>query len=69
MELLAISGTPLFTSIDPRIVTEEIKEDLKKAYALAEKQEIVAEPTTWFDDAFPQEWKRGKEEYKFDFSR
>lgn len=69
LELLAISGTPLFTSIDPRIVTEEIKEDLKKAYALAEKQEIVAEPTTWFDDAFPQEWKRGDKEYKFDFSR
>ena len=69
LELLAVSGTPLFTSIDPRKATDEIKDDLKKAYALAEKQEIVAEPTTWFDDAFPQEWKRGDEEYKFDFSR
>ncbi len=69
LQLLAISGTPLFTSIDPRIVTDEIKEDLKKAYALAEKQEIVAEPKNWFDDAFPEEWKVGKEEYKFDFSR
>lgn len=69
LNLLAVSGTPLFTSIDPRKVTDEIKEDLKKAYALAEKQEIVAEPESWFDDAFPEEWKVGEKQYKFDFSR
>ena len=69
LNLLAISGTPLFTSNDPRKATDEIKEDLKKAYALAEKQENVAEPVTWFDDAFPDVWKVGDKEYKFDFSR
>ncbi len=69
LNLLAISGTPLFTSIDPRKATDEIKEDLKKAYALAEKQEAVAEPENWFDDAFPEKWKVGNTEYQFDFSR
>lgn len=69
LKLLAVSGTPLLTSIDPRLATDEIKKDLKKAYALAEKQEIVAEPKTWFDDAFPEEWIVGDKEYKFDFSR
>ena len=52
-----------------KLTDQDIKKDLKKAYALAEKQEIVAEPKTWFDDAFPEEWIVGDKEYKFDFSR
>ncbi len=65
LRLLAISGTPLFTSIDPRLVTDEIKQDLKEAYALASEQASVAVPKNWFDNALPDVWLTENGEERF----
>ncbi len=67
LRLLAESGTPLFTSIDPRLVTDEIKKDLVEAYRLASEQKYLAEPMNGFDKGLATKWRVGDSVEKFDW--
>jgi len=63
LKLLAASGTPLFVSVDPAIVNEEQKQELRRAFAVAAKPMPSAEPLDWLATTSPNRWVlNGKEE-------
>ena len=53
LRLLALSGTPLFCSMKPSDITDEMKQDLREAFAIAAKQETVMETLDWFETSAP----------------
>ena len=53
LELLALSGTPLFCSMKPSDLTEEMKTDLKAAFRLAAEQNTEMKPLDWMDNSIP----------------
>jgi alpha-galactosidase len=68
LDLLARSGTPLFVSCDPTVVTEEQKADLKAAYRLWNAcmdagENYALRPVDWMESASPRiyEWKNQNE--------
>ena len=65
LELLANSGTPLFVSADPRAMTPEIKEDIRRAFALASREMPLAEPLDWAYNDCPSRWRTGDTERVF----
>ena len=67
LELLAKSGSPLFVSVQPSAMTEEMKEDLKKAFAINAIQVNEAEPLDWLYNNSPQQWIVDGERKDFDF--
>lgn len=67
LDLLARSGSPLFVSAQPSSLTDEIKDDLKKAYAINSIQKDVAEPLDWEYNKEPQQWLINGEEVYYDF--
>lgn len=67
LELLAKSGTPLFVSVKPSVITEEIKQDLKAAFKKASEQKEEMEPLDWFDTVIPSEYKVDGKLIKFDW--
>lgn len=56
LELYAMSGTPLFVSVDPAIATPEIKDALKVAYKYSSEQKNVCRPIDWLDNNTPEEY-------------
>lgn len=67
LKLLSLSGTPLFCSIKPSAVTEEMRADLKEAFAIASKQETVMEPLDWFENCIPTKYLVDGEELEFNW--
>lgn len=67
LELLAKSGSPLFVSIQPSALTEEMKEDIKEAFVVNAIQQNQAEPLDWLYNNSPQKWKFDNEIKEFDF--
>lgn len=67
LDLLAKSGSPLFVSCQPEAATEEIKEDLKKAFAISSVQKDKAEPVDWFAAKNPEIWNINGETVKYDW--
>ncbi len=67
LELLAESGTPLFVSAKPSVITEEMKHDLKAAFKKASEQKEEMEPLDWFDTVIPSEYKVDGKFIKFDW--
>lgn len=67
MDLLARSGSPLFVSIQPKALTEEMKKDLKQAFQVNSIQEDTAEPLDWLYNNQPQQWKINDETVEYDF--
>ena len=67
LELLAKSGSPLFVSAQPSALTEEMKKDLKEAFAINAIQENEAEPLDWLYNNSPQKWMIDGKEQEFDF--
>lgn len=61
LELLAKSGTPLFVSPDPKKVTSEQYEDLRKACEIASKPQPLGEPLDWLYNDCPAVWHFGDE--------
>lgn len=57
LELIALSGTPLFCSIKPSAVTDEIRADLKEAFRLAAEQKTVMKPMDWMDNSIPTRYE------------
>ena len=67
LDLLAKSGSPLFVSCQPEAATEEIKADLKKAFAISSVQKDKAEPLDWFVARCPERWSINGEEIQYDW--
>lgn len=67
LELLAKSGSPLFVSAEPSALTDEMKKDLKEAFAINSIQENKAEPLDWLYNNEPQRWMIDGEVREFDF--
>lgn len=65
MELVAMSGTPLFISANPEAVGTEQKALMKKCFSYAAKELPVGEPLDWFDTLTPHKWILNEKEYNF----
>ena len=67
LDLLAKSGTPLFVSAQPQSLTDEMKEELKKAYAINSVQKDIAEPVDWQYNKIPSVWMINGERVEYDW--
>lgn len=58
LHLLAESGTPLFTSIRPGVLTPEQEEEVRQAYARASQASPAdtALPLDWQNNTCPENW-------------
>ena len=66
--LLAHSGTPLFVSIQPDALTEEMRKDLAKAFEVNSVQQNSAEPLDWTYNNTPSLWNIDGQKTEFDFT-
>lgn len=69
LDLLSRSGTPLFVSMDPKAVTEEIKEDLKAAFRLASEQKDELIPLDWMETTVPENYSINGENKSYNWVR
>lgn len=67
MDLLARSGSPLFVSLQPKALTEEMKKDLAEAFECNSVQEDLAEPLDWQYNNSPQRWNINGQLTEYDF--
>ena len=68
LRLLAYSGTPLFVSIQPDALTEEMRKDLAKAFEVNSVQQNSAEPLDWTYNNTPSVWNIDGQKTEFDFT-
>ena len=68
LDLLARSGSPLFVSMQPSRITDEIASDLKAAFETNSKQTDVAKPIDWTYNDTPQVWEINGERVEYDFT-
>ena len=59
LDVVAKSGTPLFVSIAEDAYTEEIKKDLKKAFAINASCTTISRPLDWMETKTPNRWESG----------
>lgn len=67
LRLLAVSGSPLFVSAQPSALTEAMKEDLRRAWAINAVQADAAEPLDWMYNTMPEKWRINGSEEHFDW--
>lgn len=67
LDLLARSGSPLFVSLQPKALTEDMKADLVQAFQRNSVQDDVAEPLDWQYNNSPQRWNINGEVVEYDF--
>lgn len=67
LELLAKSGTPLFVAPDPKVITDEQRNDLRRACEIASKPQPLGEPVDWLNNDCPAVWRFGDEERTFNW--
>lgn len=67
LDLLAKSGSPLFVSMQPSEITDEIAADLEKAFEANSVQNDVAIPLDWMYNNTPQSWLINGENVEYDF--
>ncbi|MBM7567105.1 hypothetical protein [Paenibacillus sacheonensis] len=65
LRVLAGSGTPLFVSADPSIVTKEQERAIRQAFELAAQPLPVAEPLDWLHNTCPSRWLLNGQETTF----
>lgn len=67
VSLLAESGTPMFVSVDPRSITCEQRDYLKKAFQTFVETNREAVPCNWMNTTCPDLWdtQYGVREYRF----
>ena len=65
LELIALSGTPLFCSMKPSAVTEEMKPALKEAFRLASEQKTRMKPLDWMDNSIPAVYEVDGEKHTY----
>lgn len=59
-DCLARSGTPLFISFDPKLITKEIEDDLIAGFKIAASQINHSIPVDWEYHFYPQQWQQSK---------
>ena len=67
LHLLARSNSPLFVSCDPSKVNEEIKQDLKKAFLINEKENDKCYPIDIDSNLLPTKWEINGEIIEYDW--
>lgn len=67
LELASRSGTALFVSLAPDALGEEQRRDLKRALALAARQQVLGEPLDWQHAMYPRRWRFAEREIEFDW--
>ncbi len=66
-ELLSLSGTPFFLSVDPKKLTPGQKDDLTRAIRTYLSVDREAEPLDWMDNAYPEIWDTAQGRRVFPF--
>lgn len=67
LDLLARSGTMLFTSLAPDALGTQQRADLKFAFAFAAEAQPLGEPLDWRQSVYPSRWKLRGREQRFDW--
>lgn len=67
LDLLSKSGSPLFVSVQPEAITDEIKEDLINAFKINSVQNDVAQPLDWLYNNQPRSWLINNVKTDYDF--
>ena len=67
LDLLARSGSPLFVSIQPKMLNDDNRDDLVEAFKRNSIQQEVAEPLDWLYNNAPQTWLIDGETIEYDF--
>ncbi len=67
LHLLANTGSPLFVSLQPSALTDEMKKDLAEAMKINAEQKDIAEPVDWLYNNQPQTWCINGEITEYDF--
>lgn len=67
LDILSVSGSPLFISVKPDDITDGMKEDIKKAFFRNSGQKDKAEPLDWLYNNQPQCWLINGEKREYDF--
>ena len=67
LDILSVSGSPLFISVKPDDITDSMKEDIKKAFFRNSGQKDKAEPLDWLYNNQPQCWLINGEKREYDF--
>ena len=66
-KLVAMSGTSLFVSAKPGVMTEEEKREMAEYFSINAKQADTCEPLDWLDTRCPSEWLINGEKVTFDW--
>lgn len=69
LDLLAHSGTPLFVSADPKVITPEQQQAVRHAFALAAESMSPAIPLDWMDTTSPCKWLAGRQVLEYNWSQ
>lgn len=56
LRLLSLSGTPLFISIDPAVLTDEQKRCIRESYRTFAANQTPAIPLDWMETTCPETW-------------
>jgi len=67
LRLVALSGTPLFVSADPKITKGPEKAALRHAFNSASQTLPPAEPLDWLETTSPARWRLAGAEQRFDW--
>jgi alpha-galactosidase len=65
--LLAKSGTPMFVSAKPGVLTDAENAELSGLYRVNSVQKDTCEPQDWMDTVCPAEWKINGEKLHIDW--
>jgi hypothetical protein len=68
LDAVSRSGTSLFVSFQPELVTGDVRDAVRAALRRASEQQPPAEPLDWLDTLTPRRWRFGKDvvEYHWD---
>jgi alpha-galactosidase len=66
-DLLAKSGTSLFVSAKPGVLTEDEEKELAGFLEESSRQEQIAEPLDWEETTLPQRWRSGDRFMEYDW--
>jgi alpha-galactosidase len=67
LDLVARSGTTLFTSLAPDALGAEQRRDLRAALALAARPQPLGEPLDWQETIWPSRWRLMREQRTYDW--
>ena len=67
MTAVAYSGTPMFVSPKPGVMSEEETLELKEAYRVNSIQQDVLVPLDWMENVTPEKWLLNGEEKQFNW--